>query len=96
MLGTAATGLILKNGTWDQVWSVAVSGLMIALAMQPLVALNSGTEFAHPCRWRFILSVLSSGIYSRLETAFLIDFMQQCCFWERTLQAALPCSQVFL
>jgi len=25
VLGTAATGYILKNGTWDQVWSVAVS-----------------------------------------------------------------------
>ena len=25
VLGTAATGYILKNGSWDQVWSVAVS-----------------------------------------------------------------------
>lgn len=24
VLGTAATGFILKNGTWDEVWQVAV------------------------------------------------------------------------
>ncbi len=28
VLGTAATGMILKNGTWDEVWQVAV-GLYI-------------------------------------------------------------------
>ena len=67
---------------------------MTALAMWSPAALKSGTEFVHPCRWHFILSVLSSGTYFRLETVFLTDFMQQCCFWFRTFQAALPSSQI--
>ena len=67
---------------------------MTVLAICPSATMNSGTEFAHPCRWHFILLVLSCGIFFRLEIAFLTDFMQQCCFWFRTFQAALPSSQI--
>ena len=38
VLGTAATGLILANGTWDEVWNVAVALYLVGTVVWNLFA----------------------------------------------------------
>ena len=45
VFGTAATGYILKHGTWDEVWGVAVALYLVGAVVWNVFSTGAGSDF---------------------------------------------------